>query len=258
MIHVVMLGTAGSGKSYLTAVLSSWLSDNQHSVIRVNLDPAAEWIPYSPDIDVRDYVDARRLMVEKGMGPNGALLAATDMLVSHLESIAGELKASGAEYAVIDTPGQMELFAFRATGPLVLKALTGGEKSIGVFLIDPAFVPRASNMLSAILLYYSVGARLKIPQIPVLSKADLLDAETLEEARSMLDDPVLFEEKLLEEGVEPGLLAVAKSLFEAYGGEALLGLVEASARTSRGVENLYAAIQQVLGGMEEPGAEEQL
>ncbi len=258
MKHVVMLGTAGSGKSYLTATLASWLEDHGFTVLRVNLDPAAEWIPYSPDIDARDYVDARRLMKEKGMGPNGALVSAVDMLVSHLESLTSEVKAAGTEYVLLDTPGQMELFAFRATGPIMLNAIIGGEQGVGLFLIDPAFTSRAASMLSAMLLYYSVQARLGLPQIPVLSKSDLLDAETVEELREMLEDPLRFEERLVEEGVEPGLISVAKGLFEAYGGEAVLELVEASSRTSLGVDAVFAAIQQVLGGREEIGEEEQL
>jgi GTPase SAR1 family protein len=257
MNYIALLGTAGSGKSYMTASLSAWLEDHGFSVVRVNLDPAAEWMPYSPDVDARDYVSARKLMEEKGMGPNGAVVASVDMLASHVDVLAGEIRASEADFAVLDTPGQMELFAFRATGPLILKTLVGGDRGTGLFLIDPAFTAKASHMLSALLLYYSVRARIGLPQVPVISKADLLDEETLEELREMMEDPVLFESKLLEEGVEPGLLAIARGLYEAYGGEALAGLVEASSRTSMGIEAVYAAVQQALGGIEEAGLEEE-
>ncbi|MEM4785565.1 MAG: ATP/GTP-binding protein, partial [Desulfurococcaceae archaeon] len=39
---IVILGTAGSGKTTLSAALSDYLIDNEMDVIIVNLDPAVE------------------------------------------------------------------------------------------------------------------------------------------------------------------------------------------------------------------------
>ncbi|HIP65006.1 MAG TPA: GTPase, partial [Pyrodictium sp.] len=62
MYFIVFVGPAGSGKSHLVDAFGDWLEFNELSVARVNLDPAAEWLPYEPDVDVREYVDARKVM----------------------------------------------------------------------------------------------------------------------------------------------------------------------------------------------------
>ena len=48
---IIVLGTAGSGKTTLTAALADFLLDNELDVVTVNLDPAVETLPYKPDID---------------------------------------------------------------------------------------------------------------------------------------------------------------------------------------------------------------
>ncbi|MCK5601280.1 ATP/GTP-binding protein, partial [Candidatus Pacearchaeota archaeon] len=78
---------AGSGKSCLTASFSEWLKMTEQNTICVNLDPGVISIPYNPDIDARDYVDVSALMEEYKLGPNGALLVATDLIAEHLEEI---------------------------------------------------------------------------------------------------------------------------------------------------------------------------
>ena len=49
---IVVLGTAGSGKTSLTSVLQTYLEDHQLDSIIVNLDPAVEELPYEPHVDV--------------------------------------------------------------------------------------------------------------------------------------------------------------------------------------------------------------
>jgi len=166
------LGTAGSGKTSLTSVLQTYLEDHQLDSIIVNLDPAVEELPYEPHVDVRDYVDTREVMRKTGLGPNGALIASIDMLLMNIEDLKEEVWSYKSNYVIIDTPGQMELFAFRQTGPLVLKALIGDAKSAGVFLIDSSYAQQASNLLSALLLVASTYVRLKIPLVNALTKTD--------------------------------------------------------------------------------------
>ena len=148
--YIVMVGPAGSGKSYLTSALSEWLEDQQLSVLRLNMDPAAEWLPYSPDIDVREYVDARKVMKEYNLGPNGALIVSVDMLVNHIDKIKEELDSVRPNYVIIDSPGQLELFAFRTSGPLVLDQLVGGDKVASLFLLDATYVRRHQYMLQCL------------------------------------------------------------------------------------------------------------
>ena len=75
MFFTFLVGTAGSGKSMLTASLEKWLINADVSVAIVNLDPGVEDPPYTSDVDIREHVDYGEVMNSFGLGPNGALVA---------------------------------------------------------------------------------------------------------------------------------------------------------------------------------------
>ena len=78
MVIIFIIGTAGSGKSLLTASFNEWLKIGKQKAATVNLDPGVLNLPYAPDIDIRDYIDVRNLMREHELGPNGALVLAAE------------------------------------------------------------------------------------------------------------------------------------------------------------------------------------
>ena len=61
MNYIFLTGLAGSGKSLLTSVISDSLEEDGWSVARVNLDPSAESIPYTPDYDIREFIDSKTI-----------------------------------------------------------------------------------------------------------------------------------------------------------------------------------------------------
>jgi GTPase SAR1 family protein len=67
-INIFFLGTAGSGKTALTQAFNEWLKERGLDVIVVNLDPGVELTPYSPDIDVRDWVNVGDVMESRPYG----------------------------------------------------------------------------------------------------------------------------------------------------------------------------------------------
>ena len=130
MFIVFIIGTAGSGKSLLTASFNEWLKVGKQKAATVNLDPGVLTLPYTPDIDIRDYVDVRSIMREHGLGPNGALVLAADLIAEEAERLGGEIEDLQSDVVIVDTPGQMELFAFRASGPYIANELTREPKAI--------------------------------------------------------------------------------------------------------------------------------
>ncbi|MEL9929758.1 MAG: ATP/GTP-binding protein, partial [Sulfolobales archaeon] len=128
MFFIIVVGLAGSGKSTLASAFSEWLSSHNLDPAIINLDPAAESLQYTPDFDIRKYVDARDIMYRYRLGPNGALITAVDLMVNHVDEIREFIDGRKANYYIIDTPGQMEIFAFRETGPLILDEIIGDRK----------------------------------------------------------------------------------------------------------------------------------
>ena len=173
---VFVTGTAGSGKSYLTEALKSWYLGKGEDVIAVNLDPGAMTLPYEPDVDIRQSIDLQGIMEDYTLGPNGALILAADMVATRLAKIQEEVDSCKAEYVVVDTPGQIELFAFRESGEYIVKEMKADSKIL-LFLLDPLLANTPVNFLSLALLSASVGLRMSIPRITVLTKRDIAKDE---------------------------------------------------------------------------------
>lgn len=257
MYFLFILGTAGSGKSYLTSALAEWLEDHELSVTRVNLDPAVEWLPYSPDVDVRDYVEVRKVMEKYGLGPNGALITSVDMLVSYIDRIRDEIEALRSNYVIVDTPGQLELFAFRQSGPYITSLISQGYKSLTIYLIDSFFTHQPTSFVSALLLAISVHLRLSIPQIHVLSKSDLIPSDRIEKVRTWLSDPLSLIDEIEQDKVSRSLRDVAIQIEKMLGESGLVGeIIPVSSKTGEGLDELYGEIQRILAGGEDYLTEE--
>src|SRR5439155_769369 len=105
----------------------------------------------------------------------------------------------------IDTPGQIELFTFRASGPVLIDAF-GREESALIYLNDPALVKSPSGFISSVLLNATVQFRHGLPFINVLSKADLLPQPELERIVKLSLDPLALHEALFEVAATPKTL----------------------------------------------------
>ncbi len=156
-----------------TAAFSDWLKMNKQDVAVVNLDPGVLKLPYSPDVDVRNYVDATDIMEKYSLGPNGAAIMAADLIADEIESITRDVDDANADFIIVDTPGQMELFAFRASGPYIVNELTKEPKAL-IYLFDAVFSANPFNYVSNMFLSAAVYNRFFQPQLHLLSKIDLL------------------------------------------------------------------------------------
>ena len=174
MKNIFLTGTAGSGKSNLTGILSNWYQQESKNVITVNLDPGVSNVPYGIDVDIRDYINLKEIMDKYNLGPNGSLVLASDLIATKLEQIEEEIDEYNPDYVFIDTPGQIELFAYRNSGPYFVKNIRN-EANVNLFLFDSTLVSDPSTFLSIALLASSIKLRLGIPQVSILTKKDLIN-----------------------------------------------------------------------------------
>lgn len=194
---IFLTGTAGSGKSTLCSVLHPWYEDKNATVASVNLDPGAQDLPYEPDVDIRDFIDLSTVMQNYQLGPNGALIMAADLIATRINDVQETLDSLNPDYAIFDTPGQIELFAYRNSGPYLIDNLQSEGKTV-LFLFDSTLVSTPSNFVSIALLGASIQMRLKVPQISVLSRKDLL-GPNLKKVLSWASNVHRLEDALREE-----------------------------------------------------------
>ncbi|MDH7563981.1 MAG: ATP/GTP-binding protein [Candidatus Bathyarchaeota archaeon] len=249
MLIVFIIGTAGSGKSLLTAAFNEWLKLSKQTTAVVNLDPGATVLPYTPHVDVRNYVDVEALMGEYGLGPNGALVMASDLIADEIGEISKEIEEIGSDIVLVDTSGQMELFAFRASGPYIANELTKEPKAI-VYLFDAVFCVNPQNYVSNLFLSVAVHNRFVQPQIHVLSKCDLLPKEEVNKIVNWSANPPTLEASI-EEKLEGTKRLLNRRLVQAINQLGLrLPLTPVSAKTNEGMINFNMFLERILAGGE--------
>jgi GTPase SAR1 family protein len=249
-MHTIFItGTAGSGKSLLTSKLLQWYKDRNSFAIGLNLDPGTVDLPYEPDVDVRNYIDINELMSRYQIGPNGALVMASDLIATRLDEIQNEVNSLNADYVLVDTPGQIELFAFRESGPYFVSHFQSDNKAT-IFIFDGMLVSSPINYVSISLLASSIKLRLKTPQVSVLTKRDLI-IEKLRDVLGWSASTVLLESALdNEKDSEYSFLCkeLVKSLST---GGFLEGIIAVSSLTMNGIVTLSAALSRILNQGEE-------
>ena len=251
MTHAVFIvGMAGSGKSSLTAAYSEWLRTGDKDVLVANLDPGATALPYNPDIDARKYVDIQKLMEEYQLGPNGALIMASDLLADRLEDMRDEIETANPDILLVDTPGQIELFAFREGGRFITRGL-GDENRAIIYLMDAPFTRHPLNFVSNIFLAAAIYSRINHPQIYVLSKTDLIQENEVDEIVSWVTEPESFD-SALREVEERNLSLITRTLAESIFATGLLSEpIPVSSSTNSGFVELNGSVTRILSGGEE-------
>jgi hypothetical protein len=252
MSHTVFLvGMAGSGKSVLTGAYLEWLRNNDQDAIALNLDPGATALPYNPDIDARNYVDIQQLMSHYNLGPNGALIMASDLLADHLEEIRQQIEQANPDVVLADTPGQIELFAFREGGRFIVNELPNDNCAV-MYLMDSPFTRSPLNFTSSLYLAAAIYSRLMQPQLYVLSKADLVTDEDTDTIVRWTTDPETFDKALLSIE-DPSISLITRELANAIFSSGLISEpMPVSAKDNSGLIELNAAVTRILTGGEEP------
>ena len=252
MDAIFITGTAGSGKSLLASRLLKCQKDNGLFSIILNLDPGAVNLPYVPEVDVREYVDIQALMETYDLGPNGSLLMASDIVATKLDEIQNEIYNLNPDSVIVDTPGQMEVFALRASGIYFVSNFIVDDRAM-IFTFDGMLVSSPINYVSVLLLASSIRLRLKISQVNVLTKRDLI-GERLKTILEWSSSYTALESALNnEKDAESSLLG--KDLVRTMARSGLMeGLVAISSLTTSGMVSLTASLARMLKHGEDMGA----
>lgn len=222
--------------------------DPEISAITLNLDPGSKIMPYIPDIDIRDYLVLDEVMNEYGLGPNGAMILSSDLMVNYLDDLKDEIDEYSPDWIFVDTAGQLELFAFRDTGPLIASSLGFGsiQRSVS-FLFDSNLVLRPNGFISTLLLAASVQFRFRdIPQINILSKSDLIDDDQIDMIVDWSQDFQALEDSTneRESGLIRELSMLISDVFIQLGSTS--ELIPCSIKEEHGADLLFGYLQRIF------------
>lgn len=249
MKSIFIVGTAGVGKSLLASKIFDYYTKNGAFVGMLNLDPGVENLPYTCDVDVRDYVDIVSIMRQYDLGPNGAIVMANDLIASKIDDLQRDVDNVNPDYLIIDTPGQIELFAYRSSGPFFVQNFMA-EQKVSLFLYDGVLVTTPLNFVSVALLATSIKLRLNLPNVNILTKTDLIE----DKIRTILrwsSDIKSLEDAIAKESDGESYTLVTNILRSLNIGGFSQGLIPISNATGDGLVNLESALSRILNLGEE-------
>ncbi|XP_019858729.1 PREDICTED: GPN-loop GTPase 3-like [Amphimedon queenslandica] len=186
----VVMGPAGCGKSTYCSNVVAHCADVKRTVHVVNLDPAAEAFNYPVTVDIRELIQVDDVMSDDSLklGPNGGLIFCMEYLVQNLSWLEEQLEDGEDDYFLFDCPGQIELYTHVPVMSQIVEQLDKwGFRLCGVFLLDSAFLTSTTKFISGVMTTLSSMVTLKLPQINVLSKIDLLTLQSREDLERYLD-----------------------------------------------------------------------
>ena len=255
MAAVIIIGMAGSGKTTLMQRLNAHLFELQEPYYMVNLDPAVLETPFGPHIDIRDTVNYKEVMKQYALGPNGGILTSLNLFATRFEQVLGLIakrKDERLRYALFDTPGQIEIFTWSASGQIITESLAAAHPTVIVYVVDTVRCRNAVTFMSNMLYACSILYKLKLPLVLAFNKTD---AQSHDFAIDWMTDLDAFQEALQEERSYMGSLAQSMALMleEFYKSLTAVGV---SALTGDGVEDFFKAVDKAAAEYETTYAQE--
>ncbi|KAI3654887.1 hypothetical protein MP228_000267 [Amoeboaphelidium protococcarum] len=279
---VLNIGMAGSGKTTLMQRLITECSRRDKEQFVINLDPAVLHIPYEPTIDIRDTIDYKGVMKEYKLGPNGGIMTSLNLFATKFDQVLDvvderiNIKAEDGQdndgdvngnkrldYLLVDTPGQIEVFTWSASGSIITQCLINSYPTVFLYVIDAQRITHPttfmSNMLYACSILYkdshststtsvesdkASGTKHPLPlkMVVVINKIDKV-SDKAQFAVDWMKDFDTFQAALMEDSTFMSSLctSMALALEDFY---ALLKVVRVSAVTGEGMDDLLDAIAE--------------
>ena len=182
---------AGSGKTTFMQRINSYLHQARSPPYVVNLDPAVLNVPFESNIDIRDSVNYKEVMQQYNLGPNGGILTSLNLFATKIDQILALLEKRTAppedlsqkqiRHILIDTPGQIEVFVWSASGDILLGSLASSFPTVIAYIIDTPRTASTSTFMSNMLYACSILYKTKLPMILVFNKTDVKKADFAKE-----------------------------------------------------------------------------
>ncbi|KAI0707466.1 XPA-binding protein 1 [Cerioporus squamosus] len=176
-VAIITIGMAGAGKSTFVQRINSYLHslDPPSPPYVLNLDPAVASTSYEANIDIRDTVDYHKVMKEYNLGPNGGILTALNLFTTKFDQVLDivEKRADTVDYVILDTPGQIEIFTWSASGAIITDAVASSLPTVVAYIIDTPRTTAPATFMSNMLYACSILYKTKLPFILVFNKTDV-------------------------------------------------------------------------------------
>ncbi len=179
------------------------------------------------------------------LGPNGAIITALNLFATKFDKVLDliEKRASeGTEYIIIDTPGQIEVFTWSASGQIITETIAALMPTVVAYVIDTPRCMSPATFMSNMLYACSIMYKTKLPFILVFNKVDMQDHQPL---LDWMTDFEAFQEACSQDESYMGSMVQSMGLVleEFYRS---LRVVGCSAFTGEGMEDFFVAVREAV------------
>ncbi|KAI8919170.1 hypothetical protein DFJ77DRAFT_427617 [Powellomyces hirtus] len=239
---IICIGMAGSGKTTFMQRLNSHIHTVKKPGYVVNLDPAVTQLPFGANIDIRDTVNYKEVMKQYNLGPNGGILTALNLFTTKFDQVLALLdkRAPTLDYILLDTPGQIEIFTWSASGTIITDTLAATYPTVIAYVIDTPRSTSPATFMSNMLYACSILYKTKLPFVLVFNKTDVVSHDF---AVEWMTDFEAFQAALEEDTSYMGGLVSSMCLVleEFYKGIRVAGV---SAMSGAGMDEFFDAVAE--------------
>ncbi|KAF3649620.1 GPN-loop GTPase 1 [Capsicum annuum] len=178
-VIIIVVGMAGSGKTtFLHRLVCHTMASNLRGYV-LNLDPAVLTLPFGANIDIRDTVRYKEVMKQFNLGPNGGILTSLNLFATKFDEVISviEKRADQLDYVLVDTPGQIEIFTWSASGAIITEAFASTFPTVVTYVVDTPRSESPATFMSNMLYACSILYKTRLPLVLAFNKTDVANHE---------------------------------------------------------------------------------
>lgn len=174
-VIIIVVGMAGSGKTtFMHRLVCHTQASNMRGYV-INLDPAVMTLPFGANIDIRDTVKYKEVMKQFNLGPNGGILTSLNLFATKFDEVIAvvERRADQLDYVLVDTPGQIEIFTWSASGAIITEAFASTFPTVIAYVVDTPRSSSPATFMSNMLYACSILYKTRLPLVLAFNKTDV-------------------------------------------------------------------------------------
>ncbi|GMN46151.1 hypothetical protein TIFTF001_015325 [Ficus carica] len=174
-VIIIVVGMAGSGKTtFMNRLVYHTHASNMRGYV-LNLDPAVMTLPFGANIDIRDTVRYKEVMKQFNLGPNGGILTSLNLFATKFDEVISviEKRADQLDYVLVDTPGQIEIFTWSASGAIITEAFASTFPTVVTYVVDTPRSASPVTFMSNMLYACSILYKTRLPLVLAFNKIDV-------------------------------------------------------------------------------------
>ncbi|XP_062979715.1 GPN-loop GTPase 1 isoform X2 [Elgaria multicarinata webbii] len=183
-------------------------------------------------------------MKQYGLGPNGGIVTSLNLFATRFDQVMKfiEKRQTASQYVLIDTPGQIEVFTWSASGTIITEALASSFPSVVVYVMDTSRSTSPVTFMSNMLYACSILYKTKLPFIVAMNKTDIIDHSF---AVEWMQDFEAFQDALSQEATYVSNLTRSMSLVldEFYNSLKVVGV---SAVQGTGLDEFFEQVAKAV------------